>query len=69
MHRVIFWLKSDQTHKFCFCFQTNKAKVEIAEREKVLLQKELAAKGKEIRDKNDNNAMGVLGQGDNPTQK
>lgn len=50
-------------------FQTHKAKVEIAEREKLLLQKEMAAKGQDIRDKNDNSAMGVLGQGDSATEK
>ncbi|XP_013194535.2 CAP-Gly domain-containing linker protein 2 isoform X2 [Amyelois transitella] len=48
--------------------KSHKAKVEIAEREKVLLQKELASKVN-VRDNNDNTAMGVLGQGDNPTQK
>lgn len=51
------------------CFQSLKAKVEIAEREKLMLQKEMAKIGQDIRDKNDNNAMGLLGQGDNATQK
>ncbi|XP_045532358.1 restin homolog isoform X2 [Pieris brassicae] len=41
-----------------------KAKYEIADREKVLLQKELSKRSNEIRDKNDNNSMGTLGQGD-----
>ncbi|CAB3242482.1 unnamed protein product [Arctia plantaginis] len=44
--------------------KTQKAKLEITEREKQLLQKELSAKGSEIRDKNDNEAVGILGQGD-----
>ncbi|CAH2086257.1 unnamed protein product [Euphydryas editha] len=44
--------------------KTQKAKVEVAEREKILLQKEMTKNGNEIRDKNDNNAMGLLGQGD-----
>lgn len=52
-----------------FSFQNNKAKVEIVEREKLLLQKEMAAKGKDIRDNNDNSAMGVLGQGDSASEK
>lgn len=52
-----------------YLLQTQKAKVEIAEREKVLIQKEIAKNGKEIRDKNDNNAMGLLGQGDNASEK
>lgn len=50
-------------------FQTHKAKVEIAEREKVLLQKEMAMKGQDIRDKNDNSAIGVLGQGDSASER
>ncbi|XP_038215361.1 restin homolog isoform X5 [Zerene cesonia] len=41
-----------------------KSKVEISEREKILLQKEISKRNSEIRDKNDNNAMGTLGQGD-----
>lgn len=52
-----------------FNFQNHKAKIEIVEREKVLMQKEFAEKSKNVRDKNDNNAMGVLGQGDNASQK
>lgn len=52
-----------------FIFQNQRAKVEIAEREKVLLQKEIA-KGNDLKDKNDNNAVGILGQGDTiATQK
>ncbi|XP_030027149.1 restin homolog isoform X6 [Manduca sexta] len=47
---------------------TQKAKLEIAEREKVMLQKELA-KGKDVKDKNDNNAVGILGEGDTASQK
>lgn len=47
----------------------HKAKIEITEREKVLLQKEMITKGKDIRDNNDNNAMGILGEGDNALQK
>ncbi|XP_045491706.1 CAP-Gly domain-containing linker protein 2 isoform X4 [Colias croceus] len=41
-----------------------KSKLEISEREKVLLQKDISKRNSEIRDKNDNNAMGTLGQGD-----
>ncbi|XP_012549429.2 restin homolog isoform X3 [Bombyx mori] len=49
--------------------KNQRAKVEIAEREKVLLQKEIA-KGNDLKDKNDNNAVGILGQGDTiATQK
>ncbi|XP_063620432.1 CAP-Gly domain-containing linker protein 2 isoform X3 [Cydia splendana] len=44
-----------------------KAKAEIAEREKVLMMKNMASK-KDIRDKNDNNAIGLHGAGDVPAQ-
>lgn len=50
-------------------FQKQKAKVEVADREKVMLQKELAEKSKNLKDKNDNNSMGVLGQGDTVPEK
>ncbi|KAJ2952949.1 hypothetical protein O0L34_g7320 [Tuta absoluta] len=49
--------------------KTLKAKLEISEREKVLMQKEVTDKIKNMKDKNDNTAMGTLGQGDAPTQK
>lgn len=52
-----------------FNLQNNKIKVEIAEREKVSLQKEMASLGKNLRDKNDNDAMDILGQGDTATTK
>lgn len=42
--------------------------MEIAEREKVILQKEMVQKSKDVRDKNDN-AAGLLGQGDTAQQK
>ncbi|XP_053625789.1 restin homolog isoform X10 [Plodia interpunctella] len=60
--------KNDLITKLQDEVKSQKAKVEIAEREKVLLQKDLATKVN-VRDKNDNNAMGVLGQGDNASQK
>ncbi|CAH2073548.1 unnamed protein product, partial [Iphiclides podalirius] len=47
--------------------KNNKIKVEMAEREKLLMQKEMALIGKNLRDKNDNDAMGTLGQGDTTT--
>ncbi|XP_022819604.1 CAP-Gly domain-containing linker protein 1 isoform X3 [Spodoptera litura] len=62
-------LKEDMISKLQEEVKNNKAKVEIVEREKLLLQKEMAAKGKDIRDNNDNSAMGVLGQGDSASEK
>ncbi|XP_072944338.1 uncharacterized protein CLIP-190 isoform X5 [Epargyreus clarus] len=44
-------------------------KTEIAEREKAMLQKKIANNSQDIRDKNDNTAIGVLGQGDTATLK
>ncbi|XP_052737464.1 CAP-Gly domain-containing linker protein 1 isoform X1 [Bicyclus anynana] len=61
--------KDDLITKLQGDLKNHKAKVEIAEREKLILQKEMAKKGPELRDKNDNNAMGLLGQGDNGSQK
>lgn len=52
-----------------YAFQKQKAKVELADREKVMLQKQLAEKSKNLKDKNDNNSMGVLGQGDTAPEK
>lgn len=43
--------------------------MELADREKVMLQKEFAEKSKNLKDKNDNNSMGVLGQGDSAPEK
>ncbi|XP_050558925.1 restin homolog isoform X9 [Spodoptera frugiperda] len=62
-------LKEELISKLQEEIKNNKAKVEIVEREKLLLQKEMAAKGKDIRDNNDNSAMGVLGQGDSASEK
>ncbi|XP_039746795.1 CAP-Gly domain-containing linker protein 2 isoform X4 [Pararge aegeria] len=61
--------KDDLIMKLQGDLKSHKAKVEIAEREKLSLQKEMAQKGQEVRDKNDNTAMGLLGQGDNASQK
>ncbi|XP_034840541.1 restin homolog isoform X2 [Maniola hyperantus] len=60
--------KDDLIIKLQEDLKNHKAKVEIAEREKLSLQKEMVKKGQEIRDNNDNNAMGLLGEGDNASQ-
>ncbi|XP_045785814.1 restin homolog isoform X4 [Maniola jurtina] len=60
--------KDDLIMKLQEDLKSHKAKVEIAEREKLILQKEIGKKGQEIRDKNDNNATGLLGEGDNASQ-
>ncbi|XP_026329809.1 CAP-Gly domain-containing linker protein 1 isoform X6 [Hyposmocoma kahamanoa] len=57
-------LKDDLICKLQEEVKKQKAKVELADREKVMLQKEFAEKNKNLKDKNDNNSMGVLGQGD-----
>ncbi|XP_047527816.1 restin homolog isoform X9 [Vanessa atalanta] len=62
-------VKDDLIVKLQEDLKSQKAKVEITEREKNILQKEVAKNGKEIRDNNDNNSMGLLGQGDNASQK
>ncbi|XP_046964516.1 restin homolog isoform X4 [Vanessa cardui] len=62
-------VKDDLIVKLQEDLKSQKAKVEVTEREKHLLQKEMAKNVKEIRDNNDNNAMGLLGQGDNASQK
>ncbi|XP_050667971.1 restin homolog isoform X4 [Leptidea sinapis] len=49
--------------------RNNLAKLEVAEREKIHLQKEISKRSNEVRDKNDNNSMGTMGQGDNAPQK
>ncbi|CAG4988747.1 unnamed protein product [Parnassius apollo] len=49
--------------------KNHKVKAEVAEREKIILQKEIASIGTSVRDKNDNNAVGTLGQGDNASTR
>ncbi|XP_075969792.1 cytoplasmic linker protein 190 isoform X3 [Anticarsia gemmatalis] len=58
--------KDDLINKLQEEIKKQKTKVELAEREKVLLQKENVTK---LKDKNDNNAMGVLGEGDTAPPK
>ncbi|KAL4714570.1 hypothetical protein ACJJTC_006616 [Scirpophaga incertulas] len=80
--KVIKTLKSDVEHKIRDLKQRDemitklqediknlKVKLEIAEREKAIIQKETTAKANEIRDKNDNEAVGILGQGDAPVSQ
>ncbi|OWR42946.1 CAP-Gly domain-containing linker protein 1 [Danaus plexippus plexippus] len=61
-------VKDNQIKQLLEDLKTQKAKVEIAEREKVILQKEMVQNSKDVRDKNDN-AAGLLGQGDTAQQK
>ncbi|XP_014370376.2 restin homolog isoform X14 [Papilio machaon] len=61
--------KDDMINKLQEELKNHKAKAEVAEREKAMIQKEMSTMGKNVRDKNDNDAMGTLGQGDNATTK
>ncbi|XP_059057015.1 restin homolog isoform X2 [Achroia grisella] len=61
-------LKDELVSKLQQEVKNHKVKIEIMEREKALLKKDIAA-NIGIRDNNDNNAMGILGQGDNASQK
>ncbi|XP_013180475.1 PREDICTED: CAP-Gly domain-containing linker protein 2 isoform X4 [Papilio xuthus] len=61
--------KDEMINKLQEELKNHKVKAEVAEREKAMIQKEMSTMGKNVRDKNDNDAMGTLGQGDNATTK